>query len=248
MPLGVSLVQLRKDLRVETGQTLNIAMGVQAQANQDLQLERQQRELWDQYEWQHLKYWRDVAASAHQALYSYPDDMPFDQIKRIWWSDGTSKWRQLKYGLHAFDIPLGAMPVGTPQRWGNQVTVTSGKTDPAGQMLLLPAPQGAGILRFEGQAPLNPLIADDDECMIDSTAIVLFAASEILATQKVEAAQMKLIKAQNYLRSILRAQGADKRANYNMGGQNRRVDTYGSSSLPMKNQQAAVPGIDFIEG
>lgn len=47
---------------------------------------------------------------------------------------------------------------------------------------------------------------------------MLFAAAEVMATQKSEAAPMKLTKAQNYLRRILADQGADKRANYNMGG------------------------------
>ena len=50
---------------------------------------------------------------------------------------------------------------------------------------------------------------------------MLFAAAEILATQKAEAAQLKLQKAQNFLRKILSNQGADKRRNYNMGGRYR---------------------------
>ena len=86
----------------------------------------------------------------------------------------------------------------------------------------MPAPSTNDMLiRFEGQAPLSRLVADTDKCVIDSKAIVLFAAAEMMATQKNEAASMKLTKAQNYLRRLLADQGADKRANYNMGGNQR---------------------------
>ena len=76
-------------------------------------------------------------------------------------------------------------------------------------------------MRFEGQAPLSPLVAPTDTCIIDSKVIVLFAAAEMLAVQKSEAAPMKLTKAQNALRRVLADQGADKRQNYNMGGNQR---------------------------
>src|SRR5262245_4310611 len=240
MPVGVALLDLRRDLRAETGQSLNPAQNVQAQATQDNQLDRQQKELWDAYQWPHLRYWVDKPISSGQSVIDYPEEMPFDQINRIFISDGNSSWKVLAYGLHAFDIPAGAAQAGGPLRWGNKVSVTNGKTDPIGKMQLVPTPDSNYTLRFEGQAPCNSLIADDDKCVIDSKAIVLFAAAEILATQKVEAASLKLTKAQNYLRKLLANSGADKRANYNMGG-NHRVDHFGA-----RPYRGYVPGIDYI--
>src|SRR5262249_122083 len=93
-------------------------------------------------------------------------------------------------------------------------------------------------LRFEGQAPLNPLIADSDKCVLDSKAIILFAAAEILAVQKIEGAPMKLTKAQNYLRRLLQDQGGDKRLNYNMAG------SYKYANDP--SYRSPVPYIDYI--
>jgi hypothetical protein len=235
----VALIDLRRDLRAETGQSLNPAQGVQSQLTQDNQLDRQQKELWDAYQWPHLRYWLDKPVAAGQATLDYPDEMPFDQINRIFISDGASNWQAIDYGLHAYDIVPNAQS-GTPMRWGNQVSITDGKTDPLGKILLVPTPSQAITLRFEGQAPCNSLIADDDRCVIDSKAIVLFAAAEILATQKVEAAAMKLTKAQNYLRRLLQNQGADKRASYNMGG-NHRIDHFGG-----RQNRGYVPGIDYI--
>jgi hypothetical protein len=243
MPVGVTLANLRRDLRAETGQSLNMAQGVQSQATQDNQLDRQQLELWDAYDWPHLAYWVDVPAAQSQSLYSYPQSMPFNQINRIYWqAANATKWRELAYGIRAFDPLPGTPQTGTPARWGNIASVdTNGVTNPVGQLEILPKPSSNGTLRFEGSAPCNPLVADTDICVLDSKLIVLFAAAEILATQKVEAAQLKLLKAQTYLRRLRSSQGADKRANYNMGG-NYRTSGRGHYGVPW----GAVPGIGYV--
>lgn len=244
MPVGVKLIDLRRDLRAETGQSLNISQGVQSQATQDNQLNRQQIELWDAWSWPHLMYWVDMPILAGQAQYAYPPDMPFDQISRILLTtDGGTSWSVLAYGLHAHEIDVDSGKTGTPRRWGNLVNVIDGKTNPTGSILLVPPPNADMRIRFEGQAPCNPLVADDDVCVLDSKVIVLFAAAEILAFQKVEAAALKLTKAQNYLRRLLINNGADKRVNYNMGGSSRSsgIDHFGA-----RPYRGLTPGIDYI--
>jgi hypothetical protein len=227
MPLGVQLVDLRRELRAETGTSLNPAQGTQAQATLDIVLARQQRELWDAYNWQHLKIWKDMPLAQGQASYNYPPEMAFDQILHMYLATSpTAQWQQLVYGIKPWMIKASGPIVGNPVRWHNIITVdTSGATPitkPAGQFEITPVPASDSMsLRIEGQAPLNPLVADSDTCIIDSKAIVLFAAAEILAVQKSEGAPMKLTKAQNYLRRLLADQGADKRQNYNMGGSRR---------------------------
>lgn len=247
MPLGVTLLDLRRELRAETGTSLNPAQGTQAQGALDIVLARQQRELWDAYNWQHLKIWADMPIAQNQSTYSYPPEMAFDQITRIYVASSPSAaWQPLAYGIKAYMVGLGAPQLGTPVRWRNVATVdTSGAqpvTDPVGQFQLLPSPGSDAMqLRFEGQAPLSPLIADNDKCILDSKAIVLFAAAELLAVQKSEGAPMKLTKAQNYLRRLLADQGADKRTNYNMGG------AYRGGIDPDKGRRL-VPYIDYIPG
>jgi len=245
VPLGVTLLELRRELRAETGTSLNPAQGVQAQDTIDVLLARQQRELWDAYNWQHLKIWTDLPLIGTQAVYSSPKEMLFDQIVQVYIAQVTksdvmdpqkitaaTSWQPLTYGIKAHMVHLGPVSYGKPTRWGNVVTVNIAGpapiTNPIGQFQVLPVPednttnpQQSYVLRFEGMAPISPLIAPTDSCIIDSKAIVLFAAAEMLATQKSEAAPMKLTKAQNYLRRILADQGADKRTNYNMGGNQR---------------------------
>jgi hypothetical protein len=263
VPLGVTLLELRRELRAETGTSLNPNQGTQAQETLDIILARQQRELWDAYNWQHLKIWADMPLVGMQAVYSYPKQMAFDQIIQIYISQITkddaidpekitaaSSWSPLTYGIKAHMTHLGPTNYGTPMRWTNVATVDiSGPTpvtNPVGQFRVLPVPEDntltpklSYMLRFEGQAPLSPLISSTDSCIIDSKAIVLFAAAEIMATQKSEAAPMKLTKAQNYLRRILADQGADKRQNYNMGGNQR-------GGIDPDKTARGIPYIDYI--
>ena len=249
MPLNVPLSQLRLDLRAETGQSMNVSQGVQAQQNQDYQLARQQEELYKAYEWPHLRYWVDIPVNSGQQLYDYPLTMPFDLVNRIYWAQtGTTNWKNLWHGIRAYDVRPLEQQSGTPSRWGNYLTVDptgAVPTNPVGQIMLLPIPNVDGTLRVSGQAPLPPLIADDDLCVIDSKAIVMFAAVELLATQKAEVAQLKLTKAQNYIKRLRAQQGADKRNNYNMGGSRR---DYAGAYSPYGYFPGCIPGIDYIPG
>jgi hypothetical protein len=249
MPLGVQLIDLRRELRAETGTSLNPAQGVQAQQSIDIILARQQRELWDAYNWPHLKIWADQPIAAGQGLYNYPAAMAFEQIIAIYVATAPSaQWQPLRYGIKPWMIAPSGPITGTPTRWRNVATVdTSGATpvtNPVGQFQIVPVPNSDVMsLRFEGQAPLNDLVADSDTCILDSKVIILFAAAEILAVQKSEAAAMKLTKAQNYLRRLLQDQGSDKRTNYNMGGSHR----YGVDP-DRHGYGRAVPYIDYIPG
>jgi hypothetical protein len=222
MPLGVPLLTLRRLLRAETGTSLNPLQGIAAQQTLDLILDRQQRELWDAYNWRHLRIYRDVPLAVNQGTYNYPTDLPFEQIITVWCAESSSRWKPLLYGISISMVPPAGPPRGAPSRWDNVASVSvGGVTNPVGQLSVLPVPIAAGTLRLEGQAAINPLVNDDDKCVIDSQLLVLFAAAEVLANQKSEGAQMKLTKAQLYLRRLLANQGADKRVNYNMGGSQR---------------------------
>src|SRR5436190_20711429 len=138
MPLGVTLLDLRRELRAETGTSLNPLQGVQAQQTLDIVIARQQRELWDAYNWQHLRSWVDMPLVSGQSTYSYPKEMAFDQISEILVSTGlNAHWQPLAYGIKAHMIPRGTASLGTPLRWRNVATVdTSGPqpiTNPVGQ-------------------------------------------------------------------------------------------------------------------
>lgn len=219
MALGTPLSELRRQLRAEVGQSLNVAQGVNAQGQYDLMLARQQQELWEQYEWSHLEMRVELVLSAGQEVYPYPAMMPFNAINKAWCWDGTtgSSPSPVEY-----QIPMGVLGAtgrGWPvQNWANRVVVSGGKVNPAGALCVWPVPQKAGVLVLVGQAPTNPLINDTDVAVLDDKLIVLFSAAEILAQQKSEGATLKLQKANQYLRRLLANQGGDKRRIRVLGG------------------------------
>jgi hypothetical protein len=241
MPYGVTLSALRREFRAEAGISLNPQQGVAAQAGLDLVLARQQRELWDAYEWQQLHLVVNLPLAAGQMVYNYPPQMAFDQIDTVWRATGPSAtWVPLTYGIPASAIPpSGVPPRGTPTNWANWATVSpTGVTVPVGQLAIMPAPSTDMFGRLEGSAPLNPLVADTDTTTLDSTLIALFCAAEYLATQKNEGAQVKLTKAQNYLRRLLSNGEAIKARVSNMGGNKR----YGVDP----DRRRMIPYMDYI--
>jgi hypothetical protein len=214
MPLGVALSDLRYQLRAETYNSLLPAHGVSSIDLMNAILERSQRELWNLYVWPHLRYHVDQVWPAGQRYSVFPTTMPFDQIVEIWYQDNANtQWLPITFGFgNDLYAAMGSETQQSypPRRWRNVVDVVSGLTVYDGKMELWPIPSQGFNMRFEGLAPLNPLKVDADKCMIDSTAIILTAASELLGQNKSEVAAAKGQKAQAYIRRLL-GKGANKR-------------------------------------
>lgn len=215
MALGVTLLDLRNKLLAETVQSLSPGQTIALRDTYNLQLRRTQEEQWRMFEWPHLRLFKDVALSAGVRFYDYPRGLPFDAVSKIHYQEG-SFWRPMRYGVTPEDYSVFGgenQQSWPPQKWMTRPTYneTTGRTDPVGQFEIWPVPNRAGTIRFEGQAPLNPLVNDSDEAILDDTLIVLFAAAEVLANQKAEGAQLKLQKAQQFQRKLLNQLGANKR-------------------------------------
>ena len=242
MPLNVPLSELRYELRAEIYSSLLPAHGLSAVDMQNTILERTQRELWNLYAWPHLDYRININVPANTQYLNYDLSMPFENVLGLWRNDNPSNqqpWLELRYGFEDWiNETLHSFP---PTRWRNVtiVDVTSGLTEFAGQAQLWPIPTQATQMRWKGQAPLNPLRIDTDKCMIDSTAIVLTAAAELLGAQKSEVASLKGNKAQAYIRRLLGRSGANKRDISALG--------QGSAAQPT-NYSGATPYLDFIPG
>jgi hypothetical protein len=243
MALGVALSELRRELRAEIYSSLLPAHGLGAVDMQNVILERTQRELWKQYEWPHLEYRIDITVDPDTQFLDYASSMPFENILSLWYNRNPSAlqvWVRLRFGFEDWiNETLSSYP---PVRWRNVAYVDpdTGLTDISkAQAQLWPIPNQQCFMRWKGQAPLNPLVADTDTCMIDSTAIVLTAAAELLGAQKTETAAMKGQKAQAYVRRLLGSAGANKRDISALGQGRAGQPTY---------QQGATPYIDYIPG
>jgi hypothetical protein len=215
MRVGVALSELRNELLAETFQSLNPNQTTSSTPFYNYQLSRVQREQWNAIEWPHLTIYHDMPMVAGQRYYSYPPELPFDSIFRIWWPQGVT-WVPLDYGINPQTYAaMGGelIQAWPPRRWRNCAQFANGSTNAAAQFEVWPIPPAnyPYSLRIEGNAPLNALIEDDDTCVIDATLVVLFAAAEILAMQKSESASLKLQKANQYRRMLIARLGTQQR-------------------------------------
>lgn len=243
MPIGVSLADLRLELYAETNQSLNPAHGLNIKDTYDHQLRRTQLEQWRMFQWPHLRLYKDVAIGQGQRYYNYPAGLPFDAIDKIWRKENDN-WYPVDYGItpDTYSVAGGEnTQQWPPRRWRNVASYnsTTQRTDPMSQFEIWPIPSQAGMMRVEGQAPVNPLVDDSDTCVIDSTLIVLFAAAEILANQESEGAGIKLQKAQQYQRKLMTNLGATKR-------KMRSLSFEGGTMGPPGRGQPLTPYIDYI--
>ena len=242
MPLGVALSELRYELRAEIYSSLLPAHGLSSVDMQNTLLNRAQRELHTLYAWPHLQYRIDFDTTPNQQYVDYDPTMPFENVLGLWRNYNPSNqqpWIQLRYGYEDWINEL--LQSYPPVRWRNVVTVdnASGLTQFDGKAQIWPIPPMISHMRWIGQAPLNPLKVDTDTCMIDSTAIVLTVAAELLGAQKSETAAMKGQKATAYVRRLLGKSGANKRDITALG--------QGRGNQPTYNQRST-PFLDFIPG
>jgi hypothetical protein len=244
MRFGVPLSELRYELLAETFQSLSPAQTTSSTPFYNYQLDRVQREQWNLIEWPHLTIYKDVPMVQGQRYYSYPVELPFDSIFRIWWPQGVN-WVPLDYGINPQTYAtMGGENVQAwpPRRWRNCASYdeVNNVTTPAAQFEVWPVPSGQPFsLRIEGIAPLNPLVEDTDVCVIDATLIVLMAAAEILSVQKSEGAAIKLQKANAYRRMLIARLGAQQR---NI----KSLSKDGGNLGPLSQGRRLVPYLDFI--
>jgi hypothetical protein len=238
MRVGVPLSELRRELMAETFQSLSPAQTTSSTPFYNYALDRVQREQWNDIEWPHLTIYKDMPMVAGQRYYSYPPQLPFDSIFRIWRPEGTN-WLPLGYGISPQTYAtMGGenMQAWPPRRWRNcaNYNESTGKTDPAAQFEIWPIPPASTpySVRIEGNAPLNALIEDTDVCVIDATLIVMMTAAELLAGMKSESASLKLQKANQYRRMLIARLGAQQRQMKSLSLEGGHMATSGPPMTP----------------
>jgi hypothetical protein len=223
-----TLANMVRNLRSEAGHSLAVSQGVNQVETLKYILKRTQEELHTAFVWPALKIRVNIPAVVGQQVYPFDATMPFEQIKEAWCasSNGTN-WSPVGYGLTEDLIK----PDGNNTQSGTPIQFY--EVAPGG-FRVWPTPSQAGTIRFVGQKPLAPFIADSDMSTLDATLIVLFAAAELLARAKAEDASVKMQKAQRHLTKLLAGQISVKNKVSTMGA-------YAGRSTP-------TPGIDYIPG
>ncbi len=195
MARGTSLGTLITDLRAEVGHSLQPNLG---KATRDVlinTLQREQRRLWDDYDWSFLKVKRDITINAGQRYYDLPSDIVFERIKRVEYKHGDV-WHKLHYGIGATEY----------NQWDSDQDIRSSplrKYDnyENNQIEFYPVPatnsasDGKDSVRIYGIRNLSSFVNEADTADLDDQLIVLFSAATILQRQKQNDAQQKLAQA-----------------------------------------------------
>jgi hypothetical protein len=189
--------------RLETGQSIQPAQGMQNRDHLAHALARVQSQLYTDFDWPHLRVYREEKARRGERVYSWPDDIAVEDVRQLY-DSVSGQWVPMVYGIDM-----------------NMRNAQPGLADPASawqivdgrQYEIYPVPATDRSLAIYGYKTLPQLVNDADKAVLDDNLIVLFAAAEFLARNKMADARAKLEAAQ---RLKLRLQGrmvSDKRRN-----------------------------------
>lgn len=226
-----TLGEIIDDVRADSGQSLNPAMGRQIRETIVKLINRHQRRLWDDYTWPQLRVRRFLRLQAGQRYMDPPTDMKIDRVENISLSYGQV-WVPLAYGIDYANYS----EFNSPEKWRSDPVVswmiseneqielwpipaTDGDPPPDpptyNQYGLMP-PNYNNWLMVTGIRDLKPLIAEDDRADLDDQLLTLYVAAELLSRANAPDAGAKLQQASQRL---YRLRGnMEKRRNFTLAG------------------------------
>ena len=233
-----SLGQLVTNLRYEVGHSSSPAAGINIRDQFVYLLNRAQEELSFEFDFPGLQVDRDVYITVGARYYNYPADMPFENVDKVWLIWNTV-YGELIYGIGPEQFTLynsiehqRSWPI---ERWMHNADNNLVEVWPIASEA--PAATGANqaaLIRFRGSRLIPQMVDDADQCLLPATLIVLWAAAELLAREQDAGAELKLKKANEYLRRYKLNQTTHKRHPFIMGGGGRgREPRPGLDYIPM---------------
>ena len=221
MAAGQTLDQLVTALRAEIGDSTNLSMGSQALPGLQQTLRRVQESYYADFNWPHLRVFREEAMLAGERYYTFNADVDFERIFGAWARDSDAahpNWRPIGYGITPADYNVSNSDAGIMDNFIRKWNHYEGN-----QFEVWPVPETSGAVRFRAMKALSPLVAGTDKCDLDGTLLVLTAAAELLARSKTQDAPIKLQMATSHYN---RLKGRfQKESVFVMGGGTPRVPT-----------------------
>lgn len=210
MARNVQLLSLLAKLRAETGRSQSISIGIDEADNFKEMLRRTQEELYEEWEWPHLRIQRSVSLNAGQRYYDLPSDLNFDKIEDVA-LQYNEVYQRMERGIDFTDYTAFDSNAATPERSSPVLKWDIRHTGSTEQLEVWPIPNDdIQTIYFFGTKKLGDLIQDSDTADLDDRLIVLFTATEILAEQDSARAQIVSEKANRRLLK-LRANSVKKR-------------------------------------
>lgn len=204
MARNTQLLSLIAQLRAETGRTQDVSVGIDEVENLKAMLQRIQEQLYDDYDWPHMRVQKKLDLQAGQRYYDMPSGLNFDRIEDIR-VKYNSIYQKVERGIDFEDYSIFDSNATTPERSEPALKWDVRDTGSGEQIEIWPIPTTNNQdLYFFGTKSLDNLIQESDRADLDDRLIVLYAAAEILARQGSKDAQAKLEQANKRLLTLRR--------------------------------------------
>jgi hypothetical protein len=231
----MTLSEMLAELRFEARLSADVGHGSHLEARHTALLRRVQEQLYASHDWPNLRVTSDVTVPSGQRYTAYPETVQPDAIREVFArpADLPDPWKELTYGIEPAQLNQTNSDAGEtaaqPSRWQPYQPLAAEQAD-FSMFELWPVPNQSTSIRFRGKRKLGPLVnPDTDRSTLDGMVVVLFAATELLASQKAEDAPIKGQAAQARLGMLL------KRA---APGDNRRTSMVpGATRNPRRTQR-----------
>lgn len=190
MARGQTLESILNLMRAEARLSLSPSANTSTTESHKLLLAREQRRLWEDFAWPHLRVYPNIALQAGQYEYDLPANdfdaeagtytLNIDRVEEIHVKDG-GEWVLLRpeiteenYNVHETALDERDWPVRAWQATTND------------QIEVWPIPDTnatasdlEGYLRVTGIRDLRPFVEDDDRADLDDHLIALYVAAEV---------------------------------------------------------------------
>lgn len=223
MARGTQFRELINMLRAELGQSLQRSTGLNTVEAQKYALKNTYQWLWDSFDWRFLKVYRDETLRQGERVYSFANDMDFEGVERAWCRSGAD-WLPVTFGIDPEQQNADGEEGETVLRWD---------TCDDNQYEVWPVPSRAGTLRMYGMRKYQPLIKEEDKCLLDDLAVVFWTVARLAPKAKAAGGQLYVDIAKDRLRRMKAKTRANKSRPFVMGGED--------GGTP-----ALRPGIDYM--
>jgi hypothetical protein len=182
---GRTLLQLVSSVRAEVRQSTNVATGQNARPRIVELIGREYERLYYDHAWEFLKIYRDKVMQAGSRYYAFPTDLTLERILRVE-QRHSGQWVPVEYGIGAAQYNA----IDPEQTDGRMDPVRRWQSQENDQFEVWPKPasngssDGDGRVRFWGIKKFEPLVSNDDVCLLDDKLVVLFVASEYLSRKE----------------------------------------------------------------
>ena len=170
-------------------------------------LNRAQRDLAANTDWDELETHQIVPTVAGDFTYDIPNVLNYEKIREVWHrsADGDLTEMKLGFGPEQFAIlsPTDDERSTPVTRWRLSTTSVS-------SFDVWPLPSIAGNIDFVGQKVLTRLVDDADICQLDADVLSLRTAAALLAKNSPADARLKLDDAQRRIVSLRSDQSSSK--------------------------------------